>query len=148
MMRWEYRNPEEKLFVSDGKTVYFYVPADRLVNRDKVGDAIDERMPLMFLLGRSNLQNEFARITLLTSTPVVSGTRVLRMIPKRETDLKDIEMEILAKNYEIRRLVLNYSDGSRSEFRFSNIRTNTGLKASLFDFKVPAGVEVREGIGQ
>ena len=29
MMRWEYKNPEEKLFVSDGKTVYFYVPADR-----------------------------------------------------------------------------------------------------------------------
>ena len=47
MMRWEYRVPEEKLFVSDGKTVYFYVPGDRLVNKDKVGDAIDERMPLM-----------------------------------------------------------------------------------------------------
>jgi chaperone LolA len=23
MMRWEYKNPEDKLFVSDGKTVYF-----------------------------------------------------------------------------------------------------------------------------
>src|SRR5216110_2952278 len=34
MMRWEYKNPEEKLFVSDGKTVYFYVPADRQVTKE------------------------------------------------------------------------------------------------------------------
>ena len=31
-MRWDYRDPEEKTFVSDGKTFYFYVPADRQVN--------------------------------------------------------------------------------------------------------------------
>src|SRR5262245_51581286 len=27
MMRWEYKNPEEKLFVSDSKNVFLYVPA-------------------------------------------------------------------------------------------------------------------------
>jgi outer membrane lipoprotein carrier protein len=30
-MRWEYKDPEPKLFVSDGLTFYFYVPADRQV---------------------------------------------------------------------------------------------------------------------
>src|SRR5271168_4759857 len=28
-MRWEYRSPREKLFVSDGKDAWFYVPDDR-----------------------------------------------------------------------------------------------------------------------
>ena len=28
-MRWEYRSPKEKLFVSDGKPAWFYVPDDR-----------------------------------------------------------------------------------------------------------------------
>ena len=28
-MRWEYRSPKEKLFVSDGQSVWFYVPAER-----------------------------------------------------------------------------------------------------------------------
>src|SRR5258706_14987722 len=32
-MRWEYTRPEVKLFVSDGKIFYFYVPADRQVTR-------------------------------------------------------------------------------------------------------------------
>src|ERR1700691_2358597 len=28
-MRWEYRSPEEKLFLVDGTNVWFYVPADK-----------------------------------------------------------------------------------------------------------------------
>src|SRR5204862_4046202 len=28
-MRWEYKTPEEKLFVSDGTSIYWYVPQDR-----------------------------------------------------------------------------------------------------------------------
>src|SRR5579885_1194606 len=35
-MRWEYKKPEEELFVSDGKTVYFYVPADKQVSKEPV----------------------------------------------------------------------------------------------------------------
>jgi outer membrane lipoprotein carrier protein len=144
-MRWEYSTPEEKLFVSDGKTVYSYFPSDRLVHVDKVREAIDERMPLMFLLGRSNLRDEFTRFSLLQPTSG-SSLRVLRMIPKRKTDLSEIEMEVDPANYHIRRLLLVYSGGDRSEFRFSNIRPNTGLKSNLFDFEVPPGVEKREGI--
>ena len=62
MMRWEYKNPEEKLFVSDGKTVFLYVPADRQVSKEAVRQTLDDRIPLMFLLGRSNLRNEFDEI--------------------------------------------------------------------------------------
>src|ERR1700747_272725 len=28
-MRWEYRSPKDKLFVSNGKDAWFYVPEDR-----------------------------------------------------------------------------------------------------------------------
>src|SRR5882672_10569006 len=43
MMRWEYKSPDEELFVSDGKTVYFYVPADQQVNKETVKDNFDDR---------------------------------------------------------------------------------------------------------
>ena len=148
MARWEYTNPEQQLFVSNGKTVYFYVPADRQVNREAVKDTFDDRIPLMFLLGRSNLRNEFTKFELLSTKPVLSGTKVVRMSPKRKTDLKELIMEVDPQNFQIRRLVLDHTDGSHSEFIFSNIQTNTGLKASLFEFKVPPGVQVVEGIGQ
>src|SRR3989449_10726714 len=85
MMRWEYKSPEEKYFVSDGKTVYFYVPADKQVNKEAVKDTFDDRMPLMFLLGRSDLQSEFKDFTLLPTKPSLEGTKVVRMTPKRKT---------------------------------------------------------------
>ena len=148
MMRWEYKNPEDKLFVSDGKTVYFYVPADRQVSKEAVKNSFDDRIPLMFLLGQSNLRNEFTRFELLNTTPFFEGTKVVRMYPKAKTDLTEVTMEVDPATFFIRRLLLAHSDGSKSEFFFSSIRTNTGLRASLFDFTVPPGVEVIQGLGQ
>jgi outer membrane lipoprotein carrier protein len=148
MMRWEYQSPEGNLFISDGKTVYFYVPADRQVNKETVRETFDDRIPLMFLLGRGDLRNEFTRFELLNTKPFLQGTKVVRMYPRKKTDLSEVVMEVDPANFQIRRLLLTHSDGSRQEFIFSNIRTNTGLRTSLFDFKVPAGVEVVDGIAQ
>src|SRR5213593_3583725 len=148
MMRWEYKNPEDKLFISDGKTVYFYVPADRQVNKEAVKQSFGDRIPLMFLLGQENLRNEFTRFELLNTKPFFEGTKVVRMFPKKKTDLQEIVMEVDPSNYEIRRLRFAHADGSRSEFIFSSIRINTGLRASMFDFKVPPGVDVVQGLGQ
>ena len=32
-MRWEYRSPREKLFLSDGKDAWFYLPGERQVRK-------------------------------------------------------------------------------------------------------------------
>ena len=147
-MRWEIQTPEGKLLISDGKAVFLYVPADRQVTKDVISDAIADRMPLMFLVGRSDLRKEFDQIVLLNTKPFVPGTRVMRMFPRRKTDLKEIVMEVDPGNYHVRRLLLAHADGSRSEFLFTNISLNKGLRDALFDFKIPSGVEVLTGIGQ
>src|SRR5436189_2967195 len=100
MMRWEYKSPEEKFFISDGKTVYFYVPADRQVNKEAVKETFDDRMPLMFLLGQANLRNEFTRFELLNTKPFFEGLKVVRMYPKRKTDFQEIVMEVDPSNYQ------------------------------------------------
>lgn len=51
-MRWEYEAPEEKLFLVDGKNVWFYVPADRTATRAKVKESEDWHTPLALLAGR------------------------------------------------------------------------------------------------
>src|SRR5262245_8946317 len=148
MMRWEYRSPEEKLFISDSKNVYLYVPADRQVSKEAVKETFDDRMPLMFLLGRSDLRNEFTRFEMLNTKPSLEGLKVLRMYPRRKIDISEVIMEVDPANFQVRRLLLGHMDASKSEFIFSNIRINTGLNASLFQFKVPTGVQVVEGIAQ
>ena len=48
-MRWEYRSPREKLFVSDGKDAWFYVPADHQARKTAARKLDDIRSPLAFL---------------------------------------------------------------------------------------------------
>src|SRR5206468_1234359 len=110
-MRWEYENPEEKLFVSNGKTIYFFDPASQQVRKDEVKNISDDQIPMMFLVGRSGLRDEFRQIE-------VFGTQVLRLFPKRKSDIRHIEIEVVPSSYLIRRLVVAYSDDSRSEFTF------------------------------
>src|SRR5215471_693522 len=68
-MRWNYTTPEPKLFVSDGRTMYEYVPAERLATRVKVRDSSDLRAPFMFLLGRGDLRRDFSRIEFSGEAP-------------------------------------------------------------------------------
>src|SRR2546429_6236557 len=54
-MRWEYRPPREKLFLSDGKDAWFYLPGVRQVRKTPVRKLDDLRSPLGFLLGMPRL---------------------------------------------------------------------------------------------
>ena len=63
-MRWEYRSPREKLFLSDGKDAWFYVPGERQVRRTAVKKLDDLRSPLAFLLGKTKLEKELQALSL------------------------------------------------------------------------------------
>jgi len=147
MMRWEYRTPEEYLYISDGETVYLYVPADEQVNREKVDESFDDRIPLMFLLGRSKLRNEFSRIELLSLPAKAVGAKVLRLYPRRESYIEELLLEVDPVNFDIRRLRITHRDGARTDFFFDGIESNIGLESTFFNFTVPPGVELVDGIG-
>src|SRR6266853_5654523 len=57
-MRWEYRSPEEKLFIGDGKTAWLYLPEEKQVRKSSMRQMEDLRSPLAFLLGTTKLERE------------------------------------------------------------------------------------------
>src|SRR5438552_4718568 len=57
-MRWEYRSPEEKLFVGDGKDAWLYLPVERQARKSSMRNLEDLRSPLAFLLGKTKLERE------------------------------------------------------------------------------------------
>ncbi len=142
-MRWDYTSPETKLFVSDGRWVYEYVPAEGYATRSSVKESDDLRAPFAFLLGRGNLRRDFKRIEFANESPAKAGNRVLRMVPKRAAGFKELLIEVEPGSLQLSRLSLIESGGARSDFLFSNIRENAPAGAEQFIFKAPAGVEVR-----
>jgi len=146
-MRWDYTAPETKLYVSDGKLIYEYLPAERLATRTKVKETSDLRAPFMFLLGRGNLRRDFKRIEFADESPVRAGHRVLRLIPARASEFRELLLEVEPQTLTLARLSFIDRQGARSDFLFSNLRENVPADDAQFTFKPPAGVEVR-GEGQ
>ena len=54
-----YDQPKGKLFLSDGKNLYLYTPAENRVEKMKMKESDDMRAPLAFLLGKLNFEKEF-----------------------------------------------------------------------------------------
>ena len=149
-MRWEYRSPTEKLFVSDGKQVWLYVPADRQARRTAAKKLEDVRSPLAFLLGKTKLEKELRGLSLAPDVaPVQSGNVVLRGVPDALADrVSEILLEV-TPDHQIARIVIQEVDGSSTEYRFSDQKENVEVGDGKFEFRPPPGTETVEGlIGQ
>ncbi len=77
-MRWEYQSPEKNLFLVDGKSAWFYVPADHTVTRVPAKDSSDWRTPLALLAGEMKISRVCARIIFSAKEkPEAAGNVVL-----------------------------------------------------------------------
>jgi outer membrane lipoprotein carrier protein len=147
-MRWEYRSPREKLFVSDGRDAWFYIPADRQARKTEARKLDDLRSPLAFLLGKSRLEKELRGLSLAPDvTPLVAGDVVLRGVPEAMADrVSEILVEV-TPGHQIVRIVIDEVDGSATEYRFSEQKENVTIAEGKFAFRPPAGTETVEGEG-
>jgi outer membrane lipoprotein carrier protein len=144
-MRWEYRSPKEKLFVSDGRDAWFYVPGDRQARRTDARKLDDVRSPLAFLLGKSKLEKELQGLSLAPDiAPVAAGDVVLRGVPQALAEqISEIVLEV-SPDHRIVRIVIDQVDGSVTEYRFNDQKENEAIPEGRFQFSPPAGTETVE----
>jgi len=145
-MRWEYRSPKEKLFVSNGKDAWFYVPDDRQARKESAEKLEDVRSPLAFLLGKTKLEKELHGLSLAPDVePLTPANVVLRGVPTALSDqINEIVLEVTPESH-IARLIIQGADGATTEYRFANQKEDVAIADERFHFKAPAGTEVVEG---
>ena len=148
-MRWEYQQPRQKFFISNGKEAWFYVPGEQQARRTSAKKLQDLRSPLGYLLGKTKLQKEFEGLSLASDvSPLHAGDLVLRGVPRFMQSVTAVVMEI-APGGSIVRLVVDGADGSTTEYRFADQKENPQMSDRQFQFTPPAGVQVIEGeVGQ
>jgi outer membrane lipoprotein carrier protein len=149
-MRWEYRSPRKKLFVSDGKDAWFYVPDDRQARKESAKKLEDVRSPLAFLLGKTKLEKELRGLSIAPDVePQEAGNTVLRGVPTALGDqVNEIILEITPE-HKIARLIIQGVDGASTEYRFTDQKEDVAIADVRFNFRAPAGTEVVEGeLGQ
>jgi outer membrane lipoprotein carrier protein len=149
-MRWEYRSPREKLFLTDGQEAWFYIPGEQQARKEPFKKLEDLRSPLGFLLGKTKLEKELQGLSVAPDAQAINaGGTVLRGVPKGMSDrISQVRLEI-TPDFRISRIEIDEVDGATTEYRFSQPRENIPVEDARFRFVPPAGVETIEGdLGQ
>jgi len=159
-MRWEYESPEKNLFLVDGKSAWFYVPADHTVTRVPAKQSTDWRTPLALLAGEMKLSRICARVELARAErPEQDGDVLLSCLLKgseskaaqaaqndaahAKSDL--VILEVKQDTSELVRILVRGSGGVDLEFKFKDWRFDPAVPDSFFRFAVPPGVAIVNG---
>jgi len=156
MFRFDYRKPRQ-LIVSDGSTVWFYLPENKQVMVADVKALFEggKGVTLNYLTGIGRISRDFT-ISFLNGGRDAKGNYLLELVPKKPSQaLAKLRLTVAAEAVErfdqagkpgtifpIVSSVVFDAIGTRTAIDFSGVSVNRGVRASQFTFKVPAGVEV------
>ena len=139
-MRWNYEAPEKKVFVSDGRQIQLYVPADKQVMVSPLPADDQATSAVLFLMGRGDLTRDF---NVSHAEGGTGSTYVLRLDPKtRQAEYDWLRLTVDRSSLQIRELTAGDQQGGRSTFRFSNFKENPGVSDKTFAFTPPRGTDV------
>jgi outer membrane lipoprotein carrier protein len=165
-MRWEYESPEKKLFLADGKTVWFYVPYDHTVTKAPARESSDWRTPLALLTGKVELSRLCSRVDLIDQKGIPPTHAILRCLPKggenmprqvqtetsqlsvgpsEEVDFTEVLLEVDKSSGELARIEIRQPGAIELEYRFGDWQADIALPDDMFRFQVPVGVAVVDG---
>jgi len=163
-MRWEYESPEKNLFLVDGKTAWFYVPADHTVTRVPAKESSDWRTPLALLAGEMKISRVCESVRFAEQQVPESDTNAMLYCVLRGTDVKQssnghasdeerklsetgeaVYFEVVGNTGELVRVLVKSAGGVAIEFRFTNWLSDPPVSDSLFRFAVPPGVAIVNG---
>lgn len=136
-MRWDYRNPAGKLFISDGKDVYFYSPEQKRAEKLKLKETEDLRAPMAFLLGRLDFSRDFQRFQMRADGP---NTWITALPKSDKVPYRQVEF-LTTSDFRIERLVVSGQDASVLDFAFTEEKRNPLVNDALFRFQLPPGAQ-------
>jgi outer membrane lipoprotein carrier protein len=141
-MRWDYDQPEKKMFLSTGKVLWLYEPEDKQAFRQ---DLKQSQLPaaLSFLLGKGKLSDEF-EIGLAGEIPYGSPADYrLSLKPRQpQATYKSIYFIVDASSFLVNESVLVNAAGDVNDITFSGVKVNTRLTDADFTWKQPPDVKV------
>lgn len=160
--RWEYDQPTPQEIVSNGHTIWVYLPESQQVIQTDIDLSAETRPddPLTFLTALGNLSRDF-RISWAEPSQDAKGNYVLELRPRHPSAMIQRLLVVVRRDavdatrrgktgsiFPILSTTVFDPSENRTHIEFSNVRVNRGVPDTLFDFTPPAGVEVVRPTGQ
>jgi outer membrane lipoprotein carrier protein len=143
-MRWNYTQPEPKMYLADGTTLWLYEPEDKQAFKQ---DLKSSQLPaaLAFLTGQGKLAAEFDIAFAKTPPPAYGSPTdyVLSLAPKTpQAQVKTILFVVDPATFDVRETVIFDQQGNVNDLTFSELKFNTTIPESTFRWAPPSGVRL------
>jgi len=137
--------PEPEKMVTDGRTVWWHLPSEKIVYRYRNIDVAGQLKPLMaFLGGLDSLTAEF-KVEVAPPDPARPGQHGLLLSPKRGPEGGVDKLTVWCdQSFILTGFRMNSITGESTDFYLTGFRENPKLDAKMFSFKIPRGTEVIE----
>jgi outer membrane lipoprotein carrier protein len=156
MFRFNYTKPRQQI-VSDGKTVWYYLPDNKQVMVSDVAALFEggSGIALNYLTGMGQVSKDFT-ISFSGAGRDQKGNYLLELVPKKPSQvMTKLQLTIASSAVEqfresgtakapfpILSSVVHDPFGNRTIIEFSRVKVNQGISNDRFSFKIPKGVEV------
>ncbi len=131
--RWEAKQPDDNLILSDGKAVWLYDPFVEQVTVMSLSKAVINTPFLLISSTDDKIWNNY----LIDQ----DGSAFTITSKKKDQRIESLRMVFDSQN-RISRMEVNEAQGQRSEFTLSSFNTRPVIKSDTFNFKTPEGVTV------
>jgi len=145
-MRWNYKTPQDKVFLYKEGVLEMYLPEENQLTRSPVSKEALESDIFGIFLGTMSFRDAYA----VEDNPFpTDATRVrqVKLTPRTESDYSHILLEIDETTWLLRRAIFLEWAGNKREFVFSQIKTGVRIPAKTFTLKVPPGTEIIDDTG-
>ncbi len=134
--------PRPETMVTDGSTVWWYIPAESLVYRYRHLDVAGQLGPLLnFLSGLDSLKANFEISPAQPATDRPGQTGLILKPKERDGNVDSITVWC-DPAFNLTGFQLSAVTGETTDFYLSSFIENPNLKANLFTFSPPKGADV------
>ena len=140
-MKWVYNSPDPQVLISNQKNLWLYAPEEEQVTKMPIESVYSSNTPALFLAGQGILTDIFNVVQVLTE----KDKFVAVFTPKEvESSLSRLVLRANKNNYQITGATVYDKLGNKTAIKFRYIRINEEIPESVFNFEVPAGVEIQD----
>lgn len=141
-------SPQPETLVTDGRTVWWYLPAEKVAYRYRNVNVAGQLKPLMSFLGGLDALNSDFKVSPAAVDSARPGQHGLVLVPKGGPEAGVDRLTVWCDgDFTLTGFRLNAITGETTDFYLTGFRENPKLENSRFSFKAPRGTEIIEEDG-
>ncbi len=145
LMRWDYSEPDQQVFVCDGQKISMYFAKERQMMVTPANDYLESDVTYSFFTGKGDIQRDFV-VAGPEEEDIVDEPKAayqLKLTPKQgHPQIDFINLWVDRDTFLLSRLKVTDKFGTVTDLVFSKVSTNLEAPATIFHFTPPEGTEI------